>query len=131
MKKTKIIYWIVTGLFALFMISTAVPNIMKDAGSIDLISKQLGFPEYFIPFLGVAKILGAIAILIPGYPIIKEWAYAGLFFDLAGAAFAGFAAFGYTPGSGQEFMFVFIAFHLLSYYFYHKKLREENVHRQS
>jgi hypothetical protein len=122
MKRTKIIYWIVTGLFGLFMLSTAIPNIMVDADSIDLISTKLGFPQYFIPFLGWAKIAGAIAILIPGFPRIKEWAYAGLFFDLAGAMFAGIATEGFHMGT--PFMLVFIAFHLASYYFYHKKQRE-------
>ena len=48
----------------------------------------LGYPFYLIPFVGVAKVLGIIAILIPGFPGIKEWAYAGLFFDLVGATFS-------------------------------------------
>lgn len=124
MKRTKIIYWIVTALFALFMISTGIPNVMVDAASIDLISTKLGFPVYFIPFLGWAKIVGAIAILVPGFPRIKEWAYAGLFFDLAGATFASIATDGFHAGT--PFMFVFIGFHLLSYFFYHKKQKETN-----
>lgn len=120
MKRTKIICWIVNGLFALFMIFTAVPNVMVDQGSIDLISTQLGFPQYFIPFLGWAKILGSIAILIPGYPTIKEWAYAGLFFDLAGATFASIA----LAGVGGLAMLMFVAFHLLAYFMYRKLLKE-------
>jgi len=89
-----------------------------DEGSVDLIHNQLGFPEYFIPFLGTAKILGAIAILVPGFPRIKEWAYAGLFFDLSGATFAAISVGGL--GGGTPFMFVFIAFCLASYFLYHK-----------
>lgn len=108
----------VTGLFSLFIISTSIPNVIKDQASVDLISKGLGFPEYFIPFIGVAKILGAIAILIPGFPRIKEWAYAGIFFDLAGATFASIAAFGFMPQT--SIMFLFIAFELASYFLYHK-----------
>src|ERR1041385_3507476 len=104
----KITYWIVTGLFALFMAWSGVMNIMVDKGSIDLIHTMLGFPEYFIPFLGIAKVLGAIAIVIPGFPRIKEWAYAGLFFDLSGATFASIAVGGFNGGTA--FMFVFIAF---------------------
>jgi hypothetical protein len=49
---------------------------------------RLGFPVYFAVLLGVWKILGAIAILLPRFPLLKEWAYAGIFFDLTGAAVA-------------------------------------------
>jgi uncharacterized membrane protein YphA (DoxX/SURF4 family) len=124
MKTTKIIYWAVTGLFALFMAMSGVQNVMVDKGSIDLIHNMLGFPEYFIPFLGVAKILGAIAIVVPGFPRIKEWAYAGLFFDLSGATFAAIAVGGLAGGT--PFMFVFIAFCLASYFLYHK-VNAQNV----
>jgi hypothetical protein len=117
MKRTKIIYWVVTGIFALFMASSAIPNIMVNQASVDLITTQLLFPKYLIPFIGWAKLLGAIAILVPGFPRIKEWAYAGLFFDLAGATFASIAQFGFHPET--SFMFVFIAFHLASYFLYH------------
>jgi hypothetical protein len=118
MKRTKIIYWVVTALFALFMAMSGIQNVMVTADSVKLISTDLGFPQYFIPFLGIAKILGAIAILVPGFPRIKEWAYAGLFFDLAGATFAVVSLSGFA--NGTPFMFVFIAFHLASYFLYHK-----------
>jgi hypothetical protein len=123
MKKTRIIYWVVTGLFGLFMISTAIPNIMVDKGSVDLISTMLGFPKYFIPFIGVAKLLGAIAILVPGFPRVKEWAYAGIFFDLAGATYGSIAVMGFNAGT--PIMFLFIAFELLSYYYYHRLQNEK------
>ena len=125
MKRTKIIYWVITGLFGLFIISTAIPNIMVDAGSVDLISTQLQFPKYIIPFLGWAKLLGGIAILVPGFPRIKEWAYAGIFFDMAGATFASIALTGFNAGT--PFMFLFIAFELASYFYYHKLVRETAV----
>lgn len=121
MKRIKIIYWVVTGLFAAFMLMSGVQNAMSDPGSIELISTQLGFPQYVIPFLGWAKIIGAIAILIPGFPTIKEWAYAGLFFDLAGATFASIAIAGVT---GLP-MLMFVAFHLLSYFMYKKVQKNE------
>ncbi|HLA94989.1 MAG TPA: DoxX family protein, partial [Pyrinomonadaceae bacterium] len=50
--------------------------------------KHLGYPAYLLPFLGVAKILGAITILVPKFPRLKEWAYAGLVFDLIGAFYS-------------------------------------------
>src|SRR5690348_7553112 len=87
MKRVKIWYWIITIIFAGFMIFTAIPNIICDKNSVELIHGFLGFPKYLIPFLGVAKLLGAIVVLIPGLNRLKEWAYAGLFFDLAGATY--------------------------------------------
>ncbi|NOT74915.1 MAG: DoxX family protein [Cyclobacteriaceae bacterium] len=87
MKATNRIYWIATGLFAAFMLASAIPDIMMihDAkAQFD----HLGYPLYFIPFIGVMKVLGVVAILVPGYPKIREWAYAGLCFDLIGAVYS-------------------------------------------
>ncbi|RYC69995.1 DoxX family protein [Spirosoma sordidisoli] len=86
-KKTKIMYWIFTGLFAFVMLGSAVPNIMVDPMSVQGF-REMGYPVYLIPFLGWAKLLGVVAILVPGFPRLKEWAYAGLFFDLLGAAYS-------------------------------------------
>jgi hypothetical protein len=121
MKKINILYWIFTGIFAAFMLFTAIPNIMVDAASIDLITTQLGFPKYFIFFIGVAKTLGVIGIVIPGFPRIKEWAYAGLFFDLLGATYGSICVEGFHPA--MLFMILPFGFLFLSYFFYHKKYR--------
>lgn len=118
MKTTKILYWVFTGLFALIMLSTSIPNIMMTPDSIDLISTRLGYPQYFIKYIGWAKVLGVIGILIPGYPRIKEWAYAGLFFDLISATYSAIAAEGFDPM--QVFMLVFFAPGVLSYIYYHR-----------
>ena len=80
------IYWVFTILFAGLMALSAIPSILTDEDSVKILHDMLGYPVYFIPFIGVAKLLGVIAILIPGLDKIKEWAYAGLFFDLAGAS---------------------------------------------
>lgn len=88
MKNVKIIYWITTILFAALMTFSAIPDIIMMPEAVDFIRK-LGYPVYFIPFIGVAKLLGSIAILIPYFKKIKEWAYAGLFFDLIGAVYSG------------------------------------------
>ncbi len=119
MKKLNIAYWIVTGLFAAFMIFSSVGNVMSDPQSVAMIHTQMGFPLYIIPFLGVAKILAAVTILIPKLDRIKEWAYAGLVFDLVGATYS-FIALGY-PASGWALMFLFIGFALLSYYLHRKR----------
>ncbi len=120
MKKINIAYWIITGIFAAFMFYTAIPDILNSPDAVDFISKKLGYPEYFLPLIGYAKALGAIAIVIPGYPRIKEWAYAGLFFDLFAAAYSNIAVGGFEIGS--LFMLVFFAFLFASYILYHKRL---------
>jgi hypothetical protein len=121
MKKTKIIYWIFTSLFALMMFSSAIPDVLSSPVAVKGMHEGLGYPLYFIPFIGVAKILGVAAILMPGYSRIKEWAYAGLFFDLTGATYS-IASSG-QPASGLTFMIFPIALGICSYIFYHKKQR--------
>ena len=59
---------------------------------------QLGYPVYFIPFIGVAKVLGSIAIVVPRFPKLKEWAYAGLTFDLIGAVYSNLMVNGWDNG---------------------------------
>lgn len=87
MKRTTILYRIFTGLFAFLMLGASIPDIISAPFAVEGMA-QLGYPVYFVPFIGVAKLLGVIAILIPGYPRIKEWAYAGLVFDLIGATYS-------------------------------------------
>jgi hypothetical protein len=120
MKKTNIAYWIVTGLFAAFMIFSAIPNIMTNAPSIALVTTHLGYPVYFIAFIGVAKLLGSIVILIPGLPRLKEWAYAGLAFDLVGATYSSVKVG--DPASDTSFMLIPMIFLAASYILYHKRL---------
>lgn len=97
MKKRNIAYWICTVLFAGFMIFSAVPDILLSAETRQFMS-ALGYPDYFTQFIGYAKLLGSIAVLLPLPRRLKEWAYAGLFFDLAGAVYSCVAVFGFDPG---------------------------------
>jgi hypothetical protein len=120
MKKTKIFYWIITGLFSAFMLFSAVPDILVVPDAVTLMT-SLGYPVYIIPFLGVAKLLGVIAILIPGFPKIKEWAYAGLFFDLIGATYSGLAKGGFQPQI--LFMILPLAFLFISRYLWYKQMK--------
>jgi len=119
MKKTNIFYWIITGLFSAFMLFSAFPDIISSADAIKFMN-HLGYPNYIIPFLGFAKLLGIIAILIPGNSRIKEWAYAGLFFDLAGATYSAIGTEGFQPS--VLFMVLPITFLFLSYYLWHKRM---------
>ena len=97
MKSTKIIYWITTILFAAFMIFSAIPDIAMTEETKQFM-RHLGYPDYFMPFIGVAKLLGSIAILTPGLKKIKEWAYAGLAFDLLGAVYSNIMTDGFQAG---------------------------------
>lgn len=116
-KRDRIIFWICTGLFSAFMLSSAIPNIMSTQEWVDVF-KMLGYPVYMLPFIGVAKLLGVIALIIPGFPRIKEWAYAGLFFDLTGAVYSGLAVGGFNPQ--MLIMLVPFALGALSYIYHHK-----------
>lgn len=120
MKKTKIIFWIVTGLFTVFMLMSAVQEILNTPHNVTFMN-HLGYPNYISPMLGIAKVLGLIAILIPGMPKIKEWAYAGLFFDLIGATYSMIANDGLKPQMAIMLLpFIFLA---ISYRLYHKRMQ--------
>ena len=118
MKRTNVIYWILTGLFAFVMLGSAIPDILSSPIALQGF-KEMGMPAYLLPFLGVAKLLGVIAILVPGFPRVKEWAYAGLMFDLIGATWS-------VANSGKSIadwfpMIVIIALGAASYIWYHKR----------
>lgn len=120
MKKTKIFYWIFTGIFSFFMLGSAIPDIVSADLAVEGFAK-IGLPASLVPFVGVAKALGVLAILIPGFPRIKEWAYAGLMFDLIGALYI-MAAAGIPAGDWMP-VFIPVALGVLSYVFYHRKLK--------
>ena len=86
-RTTKIIYWIATAWLALGMVSTGLVQLLQMEEEVAVITK-LGYPTYFIPLLGTWKLLGAVAVLIPRFPVLKEWAYAGFFFAMSGAVFS-------------------------------------------
>jgi len=86
-RKNKIIYWIATIWLASGMLASGLQQIFHTKGFVDIIG-HLGYPLYFLYILGVWKILGAITILIPKFSLLKEWAYAGIFFAMSGAVFS-------------------------------------------
>lgn len=118
MKRNKIIFWIVTGLFSAFILFASLPDIYMSTEAVAIMG-WLGYPKYLLPFIGIAKVLGVLAILIPGFPRIKEWAYAGLSFDLIGATYSQIATGGMQPGV-LLFMVFPIGFLITSYVFYHR-----------
>jgi hypothetical protein len=90
-KRDKIIYWISTAWLALGMLSTGIVQLQKLQADVDLMTR-LGYPIYFLTMLGIWKILGVVAVLIPKFPLLKEWAYAGFFFAMSGALFSHIAS---------------------------------------
>lgn len=95
-KKMKILYWFFTGWLALGMVSTGIVQLMRlpeEAANF----AGLGYPAYLMTLIGVWKLLGTAAVLAPRMPLLKEWAYAGFFFCMSGAAISHFAA-GHSVG---------------------------------
>ena len=86
-KSNKIIYWIATIWLSLGMVSTGIVQLIQMDEEVKKMT-ELGYPLYFLTIIGVWKLLGVIAVLIPKYPMVKEWAYAGFFFLMTGAVFS-------------------------------------------
>jgi hypothetical protein len=116
-KTINILYWVFTVLFALAILSTCIPN----EQSIPIIHDVLGYPIYFINYIAIMKVLGVIALFIPGFPRVKEWAYAGLFLDMISAVYSFYATNLITAETSV--MLIFFGLGIASYVFYHKKLK--------
>lgn len=89
-KRDKTIYWISTIWLALGMVATGMGQLLKTKegqGAVDM-TTHLGYPTYLLTIIGAWKFLGVVAILIPKFPLLKEWAYAGMFFIMTGAMFS-------------------------------------------
>lgn len=81
----KLGYWITIGLLSVMMFGSAVSYLLENAQMVEAF-RHLGYPDYFRVFLGIAKIIGVIVILLPKFPmILKEWAYAGFGITLLSA----------------------------------------------
>lgn len=83
-KRNKIIYWIATLWLSLGMTATGIVQLIQNKDEVALF-KSLGYPMYLMIIIGVWKMLGVIAVLVPRFPLLKEWAYAGFFFVMTGA----------------------------------------------
>jgi uncharacterized membrane protein YphA (DoxX/SURF4 family) len=90
-KRNKIIYWIATIWLAVAMLASSLQQIFHTKGFVDIIV-PLGYPIYFLTILGVWKILGVVALLIPKFTLLKEWTYAGFYFAMSGAVFSHIAS---------------------------------------
>lgn len=113
-KRNKIIYWITTLWLALGMFSTGIVQLMKIQEEVDNMT-HLGYPLYLLTLLGIWKILGVGAVLIPKFTLLKEWAYAGFFFAMSGAVISHIAIDGFT---GKVFPpLLLLVLTVLSWYF--------------
>jgi hypothetical protein len=81
------VYRVLTGLLAVFVVLAALPDLFAVPQAVTLF-ERLGYPLYLLPFLGAAKLLAVVGILVPRFRRIKEWAYAGLAFDFSGALYS-------------------------------------------
>lgn len=113
-KRTRIIYWIFTLWMALGMVSTAVVQLMKNKDELTNFT-NLGYPAYLMTIIGVCKLLGVIAILIPKRLLLKEWAYAGFFFVMSGAVISHLIV-GDTAGRTFPAVLLFVLV-IISWYF--------------
>ncbi len=86
-KRNSIIYWVATGLLSFGMLTSGIQQALRTKAMVDLII-PLGYPTYFLTLIGIWKILSVIAILMPKFKLVKEWAYAGFFFTMTGALFS-------------------------------------------
>ena len=86
-KRNKIIYWIATLWLSLGMVSTGIVQLLKMKEEVILFT-HLGYPAYLLTILAIWKFSGVIAVIIPAFPLLKEWAYAGFFFVMSGAVFS-------------------------------------------
>jgi uncharacterized membrane protein YphA (DoxX/SURF4 family) len=113
-KRNKIIYWVSTIWLALGMTVTGGVQVANMKEEVDMFT-HLGYPAYLLTILGIWKILGVITVLIPKFPLLKEWAYAGFFFTMSGAVFSHVAV-----GDGAKDFFgpgLLIVLTVVSWYF--------------
>lgn len=90
-KRNKIIYWIATIWMSLGMVSSGLVQIIHMDEEVEMMTR-LGYPLYFLTIIGVWKMFGVVAVLVPRYPLLKEWAYAGFFFTMSGAVISHLAS---------------------------------------
>jgi hypothetical protein len=117
MKKNKIIFWIATGL--IFLFEGVMPALTGHSEMAKQGIMHLGYPEYFVTMLVIFKVLGSLALIIPQVPArLKEWAYAGLMFNMISASISNGVVDGL--GAGVVFPLIVLAVLAVSYVQYHK-----------
>jgi uncharacterized membrane protein YphA (DoxX/SURF4 family) len=119
----KIIYWICLSIIILIMGFSSFLQIMQSNEHFLHEMKNMGYPLYFLRFLGIAKLVGIIALLVPGFPRIREWAYAGFVIILIAASYSYLVI-----GEIEIPQYLFLAVLLTSYFSWHKLQKVESQH---
>ena len=123
MKRTHLIYWILTGLLIPTIGIGSIFDITSNPESVKIIT-ALGYPAYLTPFLGLARILALIALFTPKFTKLKEWAYAGLVFDTVGAIYSQIAL--NNPITNIIFPVIVLALIFGSYFYHRKRIDAKN-----
>lgn len=123
-KQLDMLYWVTTGLILFFLLPGAVMNILKTPDWLEVF-EALGYPAYLLPFLGVLKLAGCIVIVMPWFEQLKEWAYAGIVFDLVGAIYSGLMVGPFEPAMLIMFLAVGVVF--ASYFLWHERRRRSTL----
>ena len=118
MKNLNVYYWISIGLVLFFIVPGSIMNLMQTPDWVQVFD-DLGYPIYLLPFLGIAKLSASVVLVIPYFKRLKDWAYAGLFFDLTGAVYSGLMVSGFDPA--MIIMFIAMGAVLTSYWLWLKK----------
>jgi uncharacterized membrane protein YphA (DoxX/SURF4 family) len=92
-----IVYWVATALLVFELVLGGIWDVLR-VPHVRVVIERLGYPLYFLVILGVWKLLGAVALVIPRFPRLKEWAYAGVIFNLTGALVSHVASGDIEPG---------------------------------
>jgi uncharacterized membrane protein YphA (DoxX/SURF4 family) len=116
MKSLKITYWISTCLFSGIFLMTGTLYLLHAQVMVTKFH-EIGFPLYILNLLGILKVAGAATLLVPRFPRLKEWAYAGFVFDLIGAAWCHFAVQGFLEGVKLLIPITVVS---ISYFTYHR-----------
>lgn len=109
---------------AAFMLMASIPDVLQVPGAMSVF-EHLGYPLFLLPFVGVAKILAVITILVPRFRRLKEWAYAGLVFDLIGALYSHVSVD--DPPSGWAFAVIGLFLVIGSYLIYRMRLNYQSI----
>ena len=113
-KRNKIIYWVATLWLSLGMTATGIVQLIQLPEEAEKM-EGLGYPLYFLTIIGVWKLLGVVAVLIPKFPLLKEWAYGGFFFLMTGVVFSHLAV---KDGAGEYFgPMLLLVLTVVSWYF--------------
>lgn len=125
MKRLNIFYWILTGMLIPTLGIGSFMELIGNPKSVEIIT-SLGYPAYLSTFLGITRIIALIVIFIPKFPRLKEWAYAGIVFDIVGAIYSIVASNKQIAETIFPTVLLFIVFG--SYYFHHRRLKAITEH---